>query len=335
MNKAYTIIRLLADGLVPAKYRNAVWRWLISARDTEAKDEALQRLWAETRVEGQEASDEELTLFHERQQAFLQPAHQRKVLRTWLRYAAVIMLPLVVGVAVWQYAGTYYATSELVECMVADGKTDSLLLSDGTKVHLNAGTLFYYERKFNPHTGPRHVYLSGEAHFEVAKDEKKPFIVHVGNLNITVLGTTFNVKAYSDEPFITTTLKEGLVKVSDSVTTVFLHPNEQAVYERANGKMRCHFVDVGDYDGWLEGEINFDAVPLHKILTDIGRKYGVIFNVDSAVDLTRVYSTNFKGDENIEDVMKVLSRIGIGFNYTINHKNNVIRLYQSRKEALQ
>src|SRR5690606_10647404 len=103
-----------------------------------------------------------------------------------------------------------------------------------SKVWLNAASSLRYPVSFSA-AKDRHVQLTGEAYFEVAKNENKPFLVTSGEQTVKVLGTHFNVNAYADEPSVKTTLLEGRVEVSlpGNVPPVTLAPGEEAVQQDA------------------------------------------------------------------------------------------------------
>lgn len=149
----------------------------------------------------------------------------------------------------------------------------SLRLSDGTKVWLNAGSRLVYPAAF--HATTREVTLEGEAFFEVAHDAAKPFIVHARHTAMKVLGTGFNVNAYS--PSVTTTLNNGklLVKAGESVVTLL--PDEQAVYTAASQTLTKQLVDASLFSAWKDGDIYFDEASLEEITESLSRTYDYQF----------------------------------------------------------
>ena len=110
-----------------------------------------------------------------------------------------------VGMNQWISNRLYAGDTEYNEIVVEKGgRANTLLLSDGSKIILNASTRFKYPTSFNG--DERVVHLEGEAYFEVAKNHSKPFIVKLKNQQITVLGTSFNIQAFNDDRFSVTTL---------------------------------------------------------------------------------------------------------------------------------
>lgn len=150
------------------------------------------------------------------------------------------------GITLGQQKGNtlYYSQNQLASSIVnyntlrvPNGKTFELTLSDGTKVHLNAGSSIHYPVNF-PERGGRHINITGEAYLQVAKDSVKPFVVGVEHTNIRVLGTTFNISAYPEDHTTEVTLVEGLVALYDNKTTYKedqaeqLYPGFKASIER-------------------------------------------------------------------------------------------------------
>lgn len=339
MNKetAYKIIRYFADGLIPSRYRQQVMSWLIDEADREAKDEALKRVWDETDdVMNADAMSQSVL----RNQALRSHhGHQeraRQIRLKVLKYAAVIFLPIALCLGTWFIASNQMASQAmLAECHVENGQTKVLRLSDGTQVRLNAGSSLFYPQRFSRLFSRRDVYLDGEAHFDVAKNSSQPFIVHVGNLKVKVLGTHFNVKAYPAEELVTTTLEQGRVKVYGDKIAMTLLPDEQAVYNRISGKMTKRSVNSGNYNQWMDGKLLFDQAPLKAIIADLQRRYDVSIKATPAVDLSRRFTMAFRADEGVGDVMRVLEKISGNLNYIHQHHTIILDVKKGGRKAVK
>jgi len=318
------------NGITPQSYKYRVKEWLVAHGQEAEKDAVMHEIWNMAEPEMVE-TERALAVFRRNRKLYERRKHRRNALRRAMGWAAVMLLPLAGAVVSWTYSTSYYSQKEMVEFYVPEGKIDSLMLSDGTKVIVNSKTTLLYPSEFNLRSGNRDVFLMGEAHFDVAKNEARPFIVHSGKLNIQVLGTHFNVKAYSGEELITTTLEEGKVKVYDDSYSVLMKPNEQIVYSRSNGHMEKKVVEVETYNEWTSGALHFNNQSLRKILSDIGLRYNVKFKVDASVDLNRKYTMNFAKEETVEDVMNVLLKLTNHLYY--NKQGQTIKLYKSRKEV--
>jgi transmembrane sensor len=175
-----------------------------------------------------------------------------------------------------------------------------LNLPDGTKVWLNAASSLKYLANFSSKK-ERSVELTGEAYFEVAKDKNHPFVVKSAGQEIKVLGTHFNVNAYSDEYNVRTTLLEGSVKVNDHVVLV---PGEQSVL--TDGHLVVKSVNVSDAIDWKNGEFVFNKEPLTDILRKVSRWYNVdVVYLRSAQDVP-TFSGSVSRFENVSVVLRML-----------------------------
>lgn len=172
------------------------------------------------------------------------------------------------------------------------------------------------------------MYLDGEAFFKVTHQSKQPFIVHIGNLKVKVLGTQFNIKAYPAEENITTTLAQGKVLVYENKQAMTILPDEQVVYNRVNGMMKKQRVDNYDYSQWMHGRLYFNQAPLKTIIADLQRRYNIRLNIASDVDLSQKYTMAFREDETIDDVMHVLCNISDHLHFT--KQNNIIIIYTKK-----
>lgn len=148
-----------------------------------------------------------------------------------------------------------------------------LSFPDGTKVWLNAETVLKYPVTFPKEI--REVFLQGEAFFEVAKNANCPFIVHISGLEVNVLGTSFNVRAYHDEKKITTTLVSGAVSLinAGNGNEFNLTPNEQAIVFGQETHVKK--VDVHPFIAWKNGRILFDEKTLEEIFGELSRWYNI------------------------------------------------------------
>ncbi|WP_292270185.1 FecR family protein [Butyricimonas sp.] len=171
------------------------------------------------------------------------------------------------------------------ELIVPRGGEYQIVLADGTRVWLNSATKLIFPQNF---TGKeRRVVLSGEAFFEVARDENKPFIVETSRMDVKVLGTRFNVNAYTDNEMVSTTLVDGSVEVaSGTQKPITLVPGEQAYGEA--GELEKREVNVRLYTSWIDGRFMFNNVELEEIAKQISRWYDVeIFFTNENVKKTR------------------------------------------------
>lgn len=291
-------------------------------------DELLKRYWnADVPQMPENEIDNALEAFRDRRSAYERKCSRRKMVLGIIKYAAMFVLPLLTALVAWNYSAEYYAQgNELTEYYVPEGRIDSLLLSDNTRVIVNSGTSIIYPHKFNSRSFYRNVYVNGSCHFAVTKDCNHPFVVNMGSLKVKVLGTHFTVDSYNDDDNITVTLEEGLVKVFDNKQSMTLKPNEQVVYNRKDGTMHKNRVDAMAYGAWVAGNVDFASQPLSEIIKTLERKYDVSITVASDINLAKRYTMNFKKEESLDRILKVLSMVSGEINYTVD--NRKVRLYK-------
>lgn len=174
---------------------------------------------------------------------------------------------------VYEERGKGMVTEEYNKLTTPIGGEYSLVLSDGTKVFLNADSELKYPVEFSD--GKRIVDLKGEAYFEVHKDSLRPFIVRMNGAEVTVLGTSFNVNTYGDDGQIYTTLVNGSVRVSSmkNKQEEILKPGMQSVMNVQSGLLTVRKVDVEPYVAWREGRFVFRAMTLDLIMRQLQRWY--------------------------------------------------------------
>ena len=190
---------------------------------------------------------------------------------------------------------------------VPRGGEFELTLTDGTVITLNSDSEVRYPVKFSGEE--RRIYLSGEAFLDVAKDAKHPFIVAVGNSEIRVLGTSFNVQAYATEGKVFTTLVEGAVEMSSGNEKIKLNPGEQCVAD-STGILTKHKVDTELYTGWKEGKLIFREQTLETVMKTLARWYNieVIFENPEAKKI--LFTGNVRRYDSFEKILKMLEVTG-------------------------
>lgn len=258
--------------------------------------------------------------------------------RRWAVAAVVILV--IGGAAVLYFRGdrnpfrAHYADKVL---NVGNGGRSKVILSDGTVVWLNAGSRLYYPDVF---TGSkREVRLEGEAFFDVAKHVDMSFLVHAGQLTIKVLGTRFNVKAYRDEPAVSTTLISGKVQVmmdGEPDKKIVLSPNEKltvmnsvpetevapdgvdnALHYQVQGVPKAGDDSLPE-TAWIENRLAFSNETFDEVARMLERRYDVQIDITD----TRLKEAHLSGvfeKETIQQVLDIL-RMTTKFKYSIEGK---------------
>lgn len=242
------------------------------------------------------------------------------------RVAAVLIIPLLVYAAYVTVNNTSLrqlkAVKPIIQTITAkQGMISQIILADGTKVWLNSGSTLQFPLNFNGQK--REVKLTGEAYFEVTKNEKQPFLLNTQELNVEVLGTSFNVVSYNDETISEVVLVTGKVKLSteaDNKTRElgFMHPGQKTVYSRNNKMVHTEEVDVDKYTAWRDGELIFRDDSMEEVIKRLSRWFNVeIIVTDSEIN-EYVYTATFS-DESLMQVLSFL-KFSAPINYRIEDR---------------
>ena len=206
------------------------------------------------------------------------------------------------------------------ELVIPRGGENTVILADGTTVHLNAGSKLTYPVRF---TGKRRIVaLEGEAYFDVVENEEHPFVVQTRFGEVTVLGTAFNVNAYVNASACYTTLVRGKVQFSaPNAEVITLLPGEQAIVSANGSEKRA--VDLEEYVGWVEGLYVFNNRSLGEIMETFERWYDiqVYYETENLRNIT--YSGSLKRYGTINSFLEALELTG-DLTYKISGRNILI-----------
>lgn len=205
------------------------------------------------------------------------------------------------------------------ELIVPRGKKFELELADGTLIYINAESSLKYPTSFTA-GNQRQVFLTGEAFFKVAENKQSPFIVHSGDVNVSVLGTEFNVSNYSDESYARTVLVSGSVAMYRSSTPdkektkLQLVPGEMATWSNEKKEFKVNKVETSIYTSWIYGRLIFRDCPFKDIQKQLERHFNVkIVNHNTQLN-NNTFSANFE-NESIDEILEILDRT-YGVEYT-------------------
>lgn len=196
-----------------------------------------------------------------------------------------------------------------------------IVLGDGTRVWLNAASSLRFPVAFKG--GERAVEVTGEVYFEVAKDEARPFKVSFNGNTVMVLGTHFNVMAYSDEAKSKVTLLEGSVSINNHAEQKLLRPGMQALVGDSNSAITTRRANLEEAVAWKNGYFVFDNENIHSIMRKVARWYNV--TVAYQGNMTgKEFSGSISRFENVSEVLGMLELTGT-IHFNIQGKNiNVI-----------
>ncbi|MDR0430907.1 MAG: FecR domain-containing protein [Tannerellaceae bacterium] len=249
-------------------------------------------------------------------------SHYLKILQ---RVAAILFIPVFILAALW-FPYKQEKEMQYVEIKANKGTTSSLTLPDNTVVWLNAGSKITYPVNFSPNH--RSVRLEGEGFFEVSENPEKPFIVKSdSSYSVKVLGTSFNVSAYSDDEYIETTLISGSVQINylfenQKNMELLLKPNEKAIYSKMKKQIAVVEIEANQATAWIRGQIVFNNHSMADVFKILSRHYNAEFRVlDQRVSNSAL--TGLFYNEPLSQVMKYIEMAtGIKYRITPSSENN-------------
>ena len=221
---------------------------------------------------------------------------------------AAASVAIIFGLSTYLLLNNNHAT-EMITISTNDSTKD-VILPDGSLVVLSHYSSIQYPSDFN--SQDRTVVLSGEAYFDVTKNKERPFSVHLGGIDVTVLGTQFNIQSYTNDPCIKTTLIEGKVAISSldkvtTTTTTILNPNETAYFTKHTGEIYKEVnANAMDELAWKEGKLIFDNKYLVEITIDLSNYFNVPIQIDKQHWETYKMTARFEHKETLEEILNIL-----------------------------
>ena len=219
------------------------------------------------------------------------------------KWAAAIVLPICIAFFTYYLVDSSQTVGAPFIVKADKGDKATIELPDGTNVVLNSASQLSYLNNFGENG--RRVQLNGEAYFKVAHDEKHAFIVQVGDLEVKVLGTSFNVSAYEDAKDVTVVLLEGKVGVYAQKMSHIMKPGDKIEYNKATHRITATQVHPNDYIEWTKGNIYFEKESLENIMKTLSRIYDVEIRFDSN-KLPNEYFTGTIPGGGIQNALNIL-----------------------------
>ena len=257
------------------------------------------------------------------------PVGKTRIIGKYLQMAAGYAAAVLVGAAlvfVFTHTRTLPEQVQGGSFIVQTDNSDRSFtqLPDGSRIWLNKGTKIEYNQQFGIRN--RNVLLNGEAYFEVAKNKKLAFVVKTKSIDVTALGTSFNVNAYDDGNEVTTTLYTGKVNVQSTLTgyKTILNPFEVAVFSKTKDKITTYVFTGPDKPVWMEPEFRFDMLPLIDITKQLEHNYNVVFVYRNQKIKHLKFSGTFDRDEKLDEILRVI-KINTNIDYSIKNDSVIIK----------
>lgn len=303
--------------------KRAVECWMVEDQENEKTVLQLTRIFFAQKTHERIASRDPQIAFEKVQRRI-----KGKTRRIWIQrfvVAAACLVGFIFLLALYPLLQqSVEQKAQLITIETNPGMRTHINLPDGTIAYLNSGSRLTYSLPFNPKE--RNVTLEGEAFFKVAHNPEQPFIVSVAGdkMNVKVLGTEFNVQAYTDDNLIQTTLVTGKVNLfyrnnSGKMVEKSLMPSEKAVYDYQNGSVSIKTVNT-EYDtAWMEGKLVFKETTLPEVLKKLSHFYNVKFKVNDPV----IEGYNFTGTFDNRQLSQILDYLKISseMDYDIKQSN--------------
>jgi ferric-dicitrate binding protein FerR (iron transport regulator) len=302
------IVKLFAGETSPAE-KAKIDDWLNSSRQNKNLFNDLKDIWinAETgKFPDDYDVEEAIRNFIHKTRTIKESKKSKPLIYTVLRYAAVFLLALAIPLTWWLAQKPGKSSAEAfttISC--AYGDKTSIVLPDSSLVWVNSGSQITFSNSFD--NGSRQLFLEGEAYFSVKTDPENPFIVKTSEMNVKVLGTEFNLKAYSDEEAVAVTLISGSLQVSNSQEMAMVTPGQKLIYEKTNHTISIEDLsDLSPETEWINGRLVFR----NESLEELERKLERWFDVEIEFYDELVKQRRFSGTLERESILEVISYFG-------------------------
>ena len=332
--KAKKILDVYFTASLSLKTKEKVRSWFIDDRHREEKDNALQEIFEEqltpnfdydSSLEESFGEISRILGFSQEEQIELRkkiPLQQRHTL--FMRAAAIALLVIAGGVGLWLNLSRppqkgLLADAETVSLWVTGSEQQKIALPDSSEAVVSPGSNIIYSKNFNNN---RNVQLSGEAVFNVKKDENSPFIVETNHLTVTVTGTKFRVASFAGDDQAIVDLYQGSVEITAGNNRTQMKPGQRFEYNKGTNEKTIAESTVND----TPMELLLENVTFGEAIRLIERKYGVTIKVPSDIDTQGNYSLSLNEDELIDGVLTILKDVTRKYSsYQVNANEIVLK----------
>jgi len=321
------IIRYL-DGSASQEDKKVLLQWLKESDTNWISFNQTRDLWLSCEVALEDDTDMSIAFSRLRNRILHNNGPVSQPKRAFMRWYQVVAIFLVVlGMGYW--LSTRLPMSEGQEIYVqnqlitAKGSKGKFVLPDGTVVWLNTESKLVYPEKFDE--DKRLVRLEGEGYFEVVENKKKPFVVQSGDLDIEVLGTTFDISGYPYRDKIDVVLLSGIVKVMGETLDkeIILNPGQLLKYSKNEGKVSVQETKANLHVDWIKERLIFDNSSLSDIIISLEGWYNISIQCPPAFAKKARMTFTVRG-ENVEEILTAMSRIA-PIDYSITGDQVTIR----------
>jgi ferric-dicitrate binding protein FerR (iron transport regulator) len=234
---------------------------------------------------------------------------RRFIAHPLMRIAAAVLVTALVSVAGYDIFTNRGTSRQIVELTASNQSVKTFTLPDGTLVSLNSDTHLKYPKRFGKST--REVTIEGEAFFEVKPNKEKPFIIHAGDAQIKVLGTSFNVSAYPNEELMEVIVRSGKVQVIQNAAVtkqsneLILNPGDRGTLVYSSNALQKTINQNPNYLAWKTHDLIFRATSLAEVMNNLEKVYKVNIRLDDP-QLNGLLLTAHFNDDSLDFILKVI-----------------------------
>lgn len=301
------IVRLFSGEASPED-KKKIDSWLEKSHENKTLFNDLKEVWlsAKNKSNNEEYNvDDAIQNFLDKIKKEKEKEYKMHRFSSILRYAAVFLLFLAIPATWWWSQKTPSDAENFTTILSAYGDRSTIYLPDSSKVCLNSGSKITFNNSFD--NGTRSLFLEGEAYFSVKKDAEIPFIVNTSDMNVEVLGTEFNLKAYPDEETVSVTLVSGSLEVSNSKETTMVTPRQKLLYKKTDHSLITeNLADLAPETEWKNGRLVFR----NESLEELERKLERWFDVEIEFADETVRTRRFSGTLERESILEVIAYFG-------------------------
>lgn len=304
------IINRTLDNTASPEEAHKVIQWFATPEGSDYLAALIDRDWEQLNPEEADRYAERV-IPSEEMYRYIQSRIRRQRKKRILFRVAVVLIPVLLLFGQFWYINRQiplFVDAGYEEICVPKGERIQLLFQDGSRATLNSGTRIRYPHRFG--LFERRIELEGEAFFEVTPNSNRPFIVDLDAIDINVVGTSFNVKAYVTDPDFFVTLETGkILLTSHSATLGYMEPGEKGVYNRKNGTFQISKSgNIQAHSAWKQKQIVFNNTSMSEVMETLSRWYDVEFSVADSSVLRYEYALVSK-NPSLRHILRELAKI--------------------------
>lgn len=305
-NQLAELARGFFEGTLSNDEEQMLFGLLQENEEQRARFDAMEQAWNATHVPSAAVEEEWRRVWCRIQGRSPIRMRSRKIHLRRKLAAAAVALVLVSSLVTYFFSSHHSGPEAYYTCIAPLGGKAEVVLPDGSRVWLNAGSDLRYPASFG--VDSRMVELNGEAYFEVAKHAGSKFTVNTKGYDVIVHGTKFNISAYDDDASVTTTLLEGSVQVSLDNERVMMVPGEKVTLNQVSGELVKTKAST-KANAWIHGNTEYESITLANLVKVLSRRFNMNITVQSTSLRDERLAISLNNGEDFDGIMRGLQRI--------------------------